>query len=202
MSNHVASVRVPAMNLAMLAAAPHRLLFFVGATNVLLAMTWWTFWLIDTRWHVIGMPQPVVPAGWLHAMVMQYQVLPACQSRSPCTRARYTSQSLCYATAGDFVLGRAPAHALFVGFFGSLLMAMVTRVTQGHSGRPLVLGKTAGFAFVVVQLVASIRVLAELVPDSLGWHAIAASGWILALLPWVVRSSRIYLSARIDGQPG
>src|SRR4030095_16048121 len=61
----------------MLAAAPHRLLFFVGASNVLLAMTWWALWLVDARWHVIGMPQPVVPAGWLHAMIMQYQVLPA-----------------------------------------------------------------------------------------------------------------------------
>ena len=30
--------------------------------------------------------------------------------------------------------GRAPAHALFIGFFGGLLVAMVTRVTQGHSG--------------------------------------------------------------------
>ena len=61
----------------MLAAAPHRLLFFVGASNVLLAMTWWALWLIDARWHVIGMPQPAVPAGWLHAIIMQYQVLPA-----------------------------------------------------------------------------------------------------------------------------
>ena len=47
-----------------LVRAPHRLLFFVGASNVLLAMMWWALWLIDARWHVIGMPQPVVPAGW------------------------------------------------------------------------------------------------------------------------------------------
>ena len=65
------------LDAAHLAAAPHRLLFFVGASNVLLAMTWWTLWLIDARWHVIGMPQPAVPAGWLHAIMMQYQVLPA-----------------------------------------------------------------------------------------------------------------------------
>jgi glutamate N-acetyltransferase/amino-acid N-acetyltransferase len=37
----------------MLAAAPHRLLFFVGASNVLLAMTWWALWLVDARWHVL-----------------------------------------------------------------------------------------------------------------------------------------------------
>ena len=40
--------------------------------------------------------------------------------------------------------GRAPAHALYIGFFGSLLVAMVTRVTQGHSGRPLELDALVG----------------------------------------------------------
>ncbi len=79
---------------------------------------------------------------------------------------------------------------------------MVTRVTQGHSGRPLVLGTTAGSAFVVVQAVAVTRVAADVLPDSLSWHAIAAVGWIVAFLPWVLRSGRIYLSARADGQPG
>ena len=60
-------------------------------------------------------------------------------------------QSLWLLDAGEFMLGRAPAHALFIGFFGSLLVAMVTRVTQGHSGRPLELGWAAAFAFVVIQ---------------------------------------------------
>jgi uncharacterized protein involved in response to NO len=114
----------------------------------------------------------------------------------------YAAQSAWLFTTGDFILGRAPAHALFIGFFGSLLVAMVTRVTQGHSGRPLVLGTTAGFAFVVVQAVAVIRVAADLLPDSLAWHAIAGVGWIVAFMPWVLRSGRIYLSARADGQPG
>jgi len=27
-------------------------------------------------------------------------------------------------------------------------------------------------------------------------------GWIVAFLPWVLRSGRIYLSARADGRPG
>src|SRR3546814_4662994 len=30
--------------------APHRLLFAVGAGNVLLAMLWWAAWLVATRW--------------------------------------------------------------------------------------------------------------------------------------------------------
>lgn len=34
--------------------------------------------------------------------------------------------------AGGVALGRAPLHALLIGFAGSMLVAMVTRVTQGH----------------------------------------------------------------------
>src|SRR3546814_9781155 len=63
-------------------------------------------------------------------------------------------------------LGRGPAHALFVGFFGSVLVAMVTRVTQGHSGRSLVMPAAAWFAFVAIQIVAAMRVAAEVLPRS------------------------------------
>jgi len=114
----------------------------------------------------------------------------------------YASQSAWFAVTGDVLLGRGPAHALFIGCFGSLLVAMVTRVTQGHSGNPLVLGKAAVFAFVLIQLVALLRVVAEVLPDSLAWQALAALGWLIAFMPWALRSAWIYLSPRSDGHPG
>lgn len=403
---------LPPSALRLLATAPHRLLFFVGAANVLLAMAWWAVWLVDARWRVIGIPQPAVPAGWMHAIVMQYQVLPSFMfgflltvfprwmslpplrvahylpvglgllggqaltlagllgSLAPlklgalfttvgwmigtvmlvrlvhqdrwqtwhavsCTFALgfgllgltmysiflhgaeprlalaaikigsvavllpiyftvchrmipffasavipgyrvtrpmwallalwalallhvwlelrhgyvwlwmpdvllavltvyllvrwwprgvampallrvlfigfgwlpiafglYAVQSAWYVSEGELILGRAPAHALFIGFFGSLLVAMVTRVTQGHSGRPLVLGRAAAFAFVCVQAVATMRVLAELQADSLAWHAAAGIGWLVAFAPWVLRAGWIYLTPRADGKAG
>src|SRR5690606_22542927 len=49
----------------------------------------------------------------------------------PLAFALYSAQSISYATTGIYWPGRGPAHALFVGFFGSILIAMVTRVTQG-----------------------------------------------------------------------
>ena len=404
---------LPPAALRLLAAAPHRLLFFVGAANILLAMGWWTAWLCGARWQVLpNFPAATVPAGWMHAVVMQYQVLPAfmfgflltvfprwmnlaaltrrhyvpvavgllggqaltlaaliggwpllqagawltiagwsigtlilgeqvrraagrtwhavsclaalvfgfaglvcyilflyrfdawlmfvaiklgsvtvllpifftvCHRMIPFFAASalagyemvrplwalawfwiailahvllelkhayawvwladlplatlaawllwawwprgsvmppllkvlfigfawlpvafalYTLQSLYYAATGNYILGRGPAHALFVGCFGSLLVAMVTRVTQGHSGRPLVLGRVAACAFVVVQGVAILRVLADMLPDALAWQAIAATGWMTAFLPWVARSAWIYLTPRVDGKPG
>ena len=114
----------------------------------------------------------------------------------------YAFQSLAYSLTGEFLLGRAPAHALFIGFFGSVLVAMVTRVTQGHSGRALMMPAAAWFAFVAIQLVATLRVFAEVLPDGMVWQAAAALGWLLAFAPWVARIGRIYLSPRKDGKPG
>ena len=38
-------------------------------------MAWWCLWLVDARWQLFGLTQPSMPAGWMHAIVMQYQVL-------------------------------------------------------------------------------------------------------------------------------
>lgn len=111
-------------------------------------------------------------------------------------------QSLIYFASGTFLLSRAPVHALTVGFFGSMLVAMVTRVTQGHSGRPLQMGTVAWICFGAVQIVAMLRIGAEVAPDQPLWLAIAAFAWIAAFLPWVLRSGWIYLSPRVDGKPG
>ena len=120
----------------------------------------------------------------------------------PLTFALYAGQSIAYALTGIYFLGRAPAHALFVGFFGSVLVAMVTRVTQGHSGQMLFMPKAAWWAFAAVQVVAVMRIAAELASDQAAWMAYAAIGWLLAFAPWVLRIGRIYLSPRSDGRPG
>ena len=123
-------------------------------------------------------------------------------SSVPVTFALYSAQSLAYFAGEGFILGRAPAHALFVGFFGSLLVAMVTRVTQGHSGRKIEMPAVAWFAFAAIQLVTVARILADVSPDPGLWWAVAAAGWLVALSPWVARIGRIYLSPRADGKQG
>ncbi len=120
----------------------------------------------------------------------------------PVAFALYAVQSVAYLLTGVFWLGRAPAHALFIGFFGSVLVAMVTRVTQGHAGLPLVLPRVAWFAFIAIQVVMVMRIIAELAPDPLLWQTLAAVGWLVALGPWVARLGRIYLSPRADGKAG
>ena len=120
----------------------------------------------------------------------------------PVTFALYSAQSIAYLLTGIFWLGRAPAHALFIGFFGSVLVAMVTRVTRGHSGRSLTMPPIAWSAFLLVQLCAAVRIASELVAAPLAWQLAAALLWLLALGPWALRLGHVYLSPRVDGKPG
>jgi len=66
----------------------------------------------------------------------------------------------------------------------------------------LQLGGVATFAFIVVQITALARIGAELTADILTWHSAAGLLWLLAFLPWVLRSLWIYLTPRADGMAG
>ncbi len=99
-------------------------------------------------------------------------------------------------------LGRAPDHALLIGFAASLMIAMVTRVTQGHSGRPLQMHTAAWTGFFAVQLAAVSRILAALQFENGILLTIAAAVFAAGLLPWLIRNAAIYLAPRSDGKPG
>ena len=99
-------------------------------------------------------------------------------------------------------INRAPEHALTIGFAGSLIVAMVTRVTQGQSGRPLELPLFGAIAFVGVQAAALARVLAAIATENGPWLVVSAALFVIALAPWVVRNMFIYLTPRTDGKAG
>jgi uncharacterized protein involved in response to NO len=103
---------------------------------------------------------------------------------------------------GSTSWGRAPLHALTIGFFSSMLVAMVTRVTHGHSGRPLAMGTIPWMAFIGIQSATVVRLLADATAHPWPVYVAAAVLWLLALLPWVLRSAWIYLTPRRDGKPG
>ena len=99
-------------------------------------------------------------------------------------------------------LGRAPVHALYIGMAGSLVIAMVTRVTLGHSGRPLAMNRLTWLAFGAIQLSAIARIVAGVRGEHGHWLVLAGVVWILFATPWSFRQSRIYLSKRADGKAG
>lgn len=104
--------------------------------------------------------------------------------------------------ASGLVPELASTHALLLGMGGSLMVAMVTRVTQGHSGRPLVMPLAAWIAFGGIQLAAIARIAALLSFEASGLIIAAAMLFAVATLPWAVRGAIIYLTPRNDGRPG
>lgn len=104
--------------------------------------------------------------------------------------------------ACGLAFGRAPLHALLIGFAGSILVAMVSRVTQGHSGRPLAMFGLAWAAFAGIQLAAILRVWAAFRAEDAPVLLLAAGAFLLGLAPWLVRNAMVYSRPRIDGSPG
>lgn len=102
----------------------------------------------------------------------------------------------------DVSLGRAPVHAIYIGMAGSLVIAMVTRVTLGHSGRPLAMNRLTWLAFWAIQLSAIARIVAGVRGEHGHWFVLAGVIWILLVTPWTLRQAGIYLSKRADGKAG
>lgn len=159
-------------------------------------------WLADVPLALLFAGHAVAWQPWKCRRPGLLAVLHLAHAWLPVAFALFAVQSLVFRWTGDFVLGRAPVHVLTIGFFGSMLVAMVTRVTQGHSGRPLAMGATAWFAFASLQAVVLLRIVAEVSAGPGPWLLAAAVGWLVAFAPWVGRSLWIYLTPRIDGKPG
>ncbi|MCQ4322028.1 NnrS family protein [Stutzerimonas stutzeri] len=92
-------------------------------------------------------------------------------------------------------------HALSVGSMSGLILAMIARVTLGHTGRPLQLPSGIVSAFVLFNLGAASRVF--LVTEwPLPGLWLAAICWTLAFALYAWRYAPMLLTARVDGHPG
>jgi len=115
-------------------------------------------------------------------------------------------QSLILFLSGEHILNKAPIHALTIGFISSMLIAMVSRVTMGHSGRQLILDNVTWYLFIGIQFAAIFRILADIQFDSAiysnNFNLIAASLWLISLIVWCLKYAPMYLKKRIDGKPG
>lgn len=95
-------------------------------------------------------------------------------------------------------------HLLTIGGVGGLILAMTSRVSLGHTGRPLNPPKYMPFAFLCVALSATIRTFGPW-----GWpeHTtlfIDMSGllWIIAFTLFIYHYAPMLLSPRADNQTG
>ena len=115
----------------------------------------------------------------------------------------YAAQSLVLLATGTDYLGRAPLHALGIGFLASMIVAMASRVTLGHSGRALSADTLTWAVLLGVNASALLRIAGEFLPSVASWlNLLAALVWLAALLPWVLRYLPMYLKPRVEHPPG
>jgi uncharacterized protein involved in response to NO len=118
----------------------------------------------------------------------------------------YSLQSLALLITGSMPLGRAPLHALGIGFVAGMLLAMASRVSLGHSGQPLKADTLTWFCFLGLGVSTLLRIAAELVlntPALSAWLNIAAAvTWLVSAGVWVWRYAPLYLRPRQDGKAG
>lgn len=115
----------------------------------------------------------------------------------------YGTQSLIYLLSGDMLFGLAPLHALGIGFFASMILAMASRVTIGHSGLPLELDRFTWLLFLGFQAAAVIRILADIVSAIAPMlYVIAGLVWLICFILWASKYAPIYWRPRVDGKAG
>jgi uncharacterized protein involved in response to NO len=114
-------------------------------------------------------------------------------------------QTLSAFAGNPIILGFAPLHALGVGFFSCMVIAMASRVTLGHSGRPLEADLATWLLFLGMMAAAVLRVSANMPFAGHLWGGLvlAAGGlWVLSFGLWTVKYLPVYLRPRADGKPG
>jgi uncharacterized protein involved in response to NO len=105
---------------------------------------------------------------------------------------------------GDYVAGKNVIHLLAIGTIGGMIMAMMSRVSLGHTGRPLEVPPYLAWAFALLLLAAVIRAFLPLLAASLtpwAWR-ISAVLWIVAFAAFLIRYFSVLTSARVDGKSG
>src|SRR5690606_28632654 len=91
------------------------------------------------------------------------------------------------------------SHALAVGAMGGLILAMLARVSLGHTGRPLTPPPAMTWAFALLHGAPLCRVLAGVSAYGL-WPAAAGRG--LAFAIFLRHYAAMFWTARMDGHPG
>ena len=95
-------------------------------------------------------------------------------------------------------------HALTLGVVGVFTLGMMSRVSRGHTGRPINVSRLTASAFVLMNLGALIRVFGPaLLPENYPlWVDASAGLWVLAFGLFAFGYVPILLRSRIDGKPG
>ncbi len=106
--------------------------------------------------------------------------------------------------AGLDIRASTALHCLTAGAMGSLVLAMIARVSLGHTGRPMRASKSMSYAFIFILAAGAIRVLTDFFPGaySMNVFLISILLWALAYGIYLLVYFRPLTEPRADGKPG
>jgi uncharacterized protein involved in response to NO len=95
-------------------------------------------------------------------------------------------------------------HALGAGAAGTMILAVMTRASLGHTGRPLQVRRIVTLAYVLLTGGVAVRVFGPaLLPGSyLATVVTAGALWVIAFALFVYAYAPVLLRPRVDGKPG
>ena len=98
----------------------------------------------------------------------------------------------------------AALHCFTAGAMGGMILAMISRVTLGHTGRPLQPPKLMSVGYIAIIVGAILRVIFPgWFPEGSSWAIGFAGGlWILGYGIYVFYYGPMLVSTRADGRPG
>lgn len=95
-------------------------------------------------------------------------------------------------------------HALGMGVVGTMIVAVITRASLGHTGRPLAVASSVALAYGLLSAAAFVRVFGPVLSAAHREWTILAAGmlWAVAFALIVRVYAPILMRPRVDGQPG
>lgn len=131
---------------------------------------------------VCGGAQVARIAGWRGSWTLDKPILWSLHLGFAMLSAGYVALGLSWL---GLVNATAALHLLAIGAVGGMTLAVMSRATLGHTGRPLVAPGTVAYAFGFIALAAILRAIASW--NGLGWyHATVLGSGALWLLAFVI----------------
>ncbi|WP_299618459.1 NnrS family protein [Pelagibius sp.] len=96
----------------------------------------------------------------------------------------------------DLASAQQPLHALGAGAMGLLTLAVMTRASLGHSGRPLRAGWATSLAYLLVLAGAAARVAADWAAEPTALLHLGATAWTAGFLVFVLRYAPMLMTRR------